>query len=160
MWLSNDESYYDDTRSMAGRGLCAGALAEQLREYVDELPDVVAVTEGPASFVCDLLGAALGSVDWYELAENLLAPDEYVGEIEQRYRVGLTWGEIDTAQEALRRQVDYWTERGTDAPLDFQAECDQIIAGLWELVHRFGDARRIAHGQEPVLGSSDFEALL
>lgn len=82
LWLSNDELYYNETREMAQASHDADEqpweLAQSLREYVESFDEVTAVTEGPASFVCDLLGAALSDVDFSEIAENLLSelPDE------------------------------------------------------------------------------------
>lgn len=82
MWLSNDEGTYIATRELAqemhgdGENIDADDavrdLAEALEAYVDEMPEVTAVTE-TASFVSDLLSAALGEVDWREIAENLLS---------------------------------------------------------------------------------------
>lgn len=77
LWLSNDEGPYNDTRQLAvdAQELLypQTALVDCLKVYVDELPEMTAVTEGPASFITDLLGAALGEVNWFEIAENLLS---------------------------------------------------------------------------------------
>lgn len=81
LWLSNDEGLYNLTREMAREfepeEVAPGVvsvlgLADDLEAFVEELDEVTAVTGGPASLVCDLLGMALRSVDWVEIAENLL----------------------------------------------------------------------------------------
>jgi len=74
LWLSNDEGLYLDTRAMVAesrrKGDPAGRLALNLQEFVDELlPDL------GASFASDLLGYAVGEVDWYEIAENWLSEE-------------------------------------------------------------------------------------
>ena len=92
LWLSNDEGLYNETLAMAQAAVEGIAdddpveraryglpddrvysLANDLREYVEELPEVTAITGGSASFVVDLLGAALSEVDWQEIAANLLS---------------------------------------------------------------------------------------
>ena len=89
LWLSNDEGLYNETRERARAELddtdedapqadriedARGAFSRNLKEWVcDELaPDL------GASFAADLLGYALGEVDWYELAEAWLT-DEVEG---------------------------------------------------------------------------------
>lgn len=80
LWLSNDEGYYNLTREMAETfaadydddAECAWRFAEGLKAFVDDLPEVEAVQSGPATFVVDLLGSALGHVDWAEIAHNFL----------------------------------------------------------------------------------------
>lgn len=83
---------------------------------------------------------------------------------ERKYAVDLTWDDIDNAMMGLRNLI-----RDGEAAIaadiakgrpDFAAEEEQSVAELWELVHRFGDARRVAHGIAPVLGSCDFDDLL
>ena len=79
MWLSNDEGTYLDTLELVrengdgndGRPH-AYEVAEALKSYAEELPEVVAVQE-QASFVSDLFGAAWGEVDWREIADHLIA---------------------------------------------------------------------------------------
>lgn len=81
MWLDNDEGNYHAVRELTSQELesaddepelATRPLAAMLYEYVAELPEVEAVTEGPASFVVDLLGAALSEVNWTEIATNLI----------------------------------------------------------------------------------------
>lgn len=79
LWLESDEGTYEYTRELTRDVLAeheddedyvtVGALAERLREYVDELPEVESVT-GQATLASDLLQAALSEVDWYEIAEH------------------------------------------------------------------------------------------
>ena len=81
LWLDNDRTEYEVTRSKArayriGGALhegrtAAGEFADWLQEYVDETrPEI------PASMWSDLLSAAFSEVNWYEIAENLLAEDD------------------------------------------------------------------------------------
>jgi hypothetical protein len=51
---------YEDTEE-------AHEFAQRLREWVEEFPEVTAVTEN-ASFVSDLLSSALREVHWTEIA--------------------------------------------------------------------------------------------
>lgn len=83
---------------------------------------------------------------------------------DRAYTTRLTWQEIDLAMMGLRNLI-----RDGEAAIaaniaksrpDFAAEEEQSVAELWELVHKFGDARRVAHGIAPVLGISDFDDLL
>ena len=75
LWLSNDPATEAATRSTADawndrtaeQGGTLSELADALRELVASLPNVEAVT-GSASLASDLLGHALDSVEWHELA--------------------------------------------------------------------------------------------
>ena len=79
LWIDNDEGTYTTSREMAanarseeseGTGRMArGTLADSLRDWVtnDLTPDL------GATFAADLLGWALESVDWYEIAEAFLS---------------------------------------------------------------------------------------
>jgi hypothetical protein len=75
LWLSNDEGLYNDVREMARQAVADDepmhVLADQLKSFVDDLAEMTCPgsREG-ASFVTDLLGSALGSVDWHEIATN------------------------------------------------------------------------------------------
>lgn len=76
---------------------------------------------------------------------------------ERLYDVQLTWDEIDDAMMALRaliadgeRHASAASDRGAVYAV---AEEDQSIAALTELLHRLGDARRVAHGEAPVVAS-------
>jgi hypothetical protein len=85
LWLSNDEALYGATRELvdrergmysapyfkamnAGQGAARGQVADALKSWVrDELaPDL------GASFAADLLGYALNTVDWLEIADAWL----------------------------------------------------------------------------------------
>ena len=82
LWIDNEEWSYNETRSQAqvftedpedernGRTV-EGVYADWLKEYVEEtMPDL------GASLWSDLLNAAFGEVDWYEIAENYLSEIE------------------------------------------------------------------------------------
>lgn len=84
LWLDNEQSTYNARRAMAqeawelaGEGdaypgqtrvdSAQGSLARALQAWVEEMmPDL------GASMFSDLLGAALGEVDWWEIAGNYL----------------------------------------------------------------------------------------
>ena len=82
LWLSNDEGLYNYTREMV-EGISAETeqreplsreetiryeVAESIKNFVtdDLTPDL------GATFAADLLGFALGAVDWYEIADAWL----------------------------------------------------------------------------------------
>lgn len=83
LWLSNDEGLYGQVYEMlrppeAVPGESYGeianeqaAIADQLKSFVDELAEQTCPgsREG-ASFVTDLLSAALSEVDWYEIVSS------------------------------------------------------------------------------------------
>jgi hypothetical protein len=74
---------------------------------------------------------------------------------EQRYTVELTWDEIDRAMGALRMEAwKYEDEARARADASFTAEIDQQNAQAWEVIHKLGDARRVAHG-EPLFDPSE-----
>jgi len=65
LWLDNEQGISDEVRGMARRARSVGDLAESLKAMVNgAAPDL------GASFFSDLLNAALGEVDWYEMAES------------------------------------------------------------------------------------------
>ena len=70
LWLANEQPLYEETRYRVGAVMDEGrvAVADAIKGYVvDELaPDL------GASFAADLLGFALASVDWFELADAWL----------------------------------------------------------------------------------------
>lgn len=76
LWLSNDEGIYNMVNEIVSGAVDGDAepdwqkvsVANAIEEFVKDLPEVTVVTE-QASFVSDLLGAALSEVDWYEIAE-------------------------------------------------------------------------------------------
>jgi hypothetical protein len=89
LWLGNDEGLYETVGKMAS-DVCyeitdaayewqtlsdarVAELAEQIASFVDEVAEQTCpgCREG-ASFVSDLLGAALSEVNWREIAENRL----------------------------------------------------------------------------------------
>jgi hypothetical protein len=82
LWLGNDEGLYHATRDLvrdalestsvvSGQRDKVGMVADALQSFVvdDLAPDL------GASFAQDLLSSALGSVDWYEIAESLIEDD-------------------------------------------------------------------------------------
>lgn len=73
LWLDNDEGTYLEVRELAEAEDDVNDLAQTLKAYVDDLAETTCPgsREG-ASFVSDLLGAALSEVDWQEIASNLL----------------------------------------------------------------------------------------
>lgn len=84
LWLNNDEGTYTEIREIVAQrkedateptlvDALAYAAAGDIEHYVDELPEVAAITEGPASFVVDILGTALARVNWEEIAASILA---------------------------------------------------------------------------------------
>lgn len=66
LWLTNDQDTDEDTRRIACRATSDYAAADGLKDYVDELVDILGRPEG---FIADLFGAALSEVDWLELAQ-------------------------------------------------------------------------------------------
>jgi hypothetical protein len=86
LWLSNDEGSYLHVRELGREALAEAeeghdvwtpeqharfTLTDSLREYVEECEPVASVLAG-ASMASDLLGAALSSVDWDEIAAGIL----------------------------------------------------------------------------------------
>jgi len=73
LWLDNEQAEYETTRSKARAYVAEGdetstvRFADWLKDYVDETRP-----ELPASLWSDLLNAAFGEVDWYEIAENYM----------------------------------------------------------------------------------------
>jgi hypothetical protein len=80
LWLDNDQGNYYAVRELLNDddphepGDPAPDLAGRIEAFVDDLAEMTCPgsREG-ASFVSDLLGAALSEVDWDEIAENLLS---------------------------------------------------------------------------------------
>lgn len=76
LWLSNEEGLYHQALELAqeviedqGTDSEALELAETFRNWVDDLcEDICPGSRSGASFVTDLLGAALSEVDWREIA--------------------------------------------------------------------------------------------
>ena len=72
LWLDNDEYLQDMVRTLANGRLGRATAMDILKEYVEEQREEW--KESGASMFDDLLGAALGSVNYYEIIEN--AKDE------------------------------------------------------------------------------------
>ena len=71
LWLQNEPGTEDDCRVISRREINKGgsaySLGEELKHYVEDLmPDL------GASMAADLLSAALGNVDWREIAEHYM----------------------------------------------------------------------------------------
>ncbi len=76
LWMTNEEGLYEDCRRIAKHyPQNRYEVAEHVKGFVEELPDVTAVTDR-ASFVCDLLGYALGQVNWTEIADAFIEDEE------------------------------------------------------------------------------------
>jgi hypothetical protein len=88
LWLDNDEGLYLQAREMVAEARESGAenagvrgwTAEQATRFLlaDALKDWVTDELAPdlgASFAADLLGYALGEVDWDEIAKNYLSEE-------------------------------------------------------------------------------------
>ena len=66
LWIDNEEPSYRYWREVSEDIADANTLAKRLKdEHEEALPNV----EG---FAADLLNAAFGEVDWYEIAESLM----------------------------------------------------------------------------------------
>ena len=63
LWLTNDQDTDQEAREVAAFG------ADALSDWVEEL---VLESVPPSSLASDLLSAALGWVEWYEIAESLI----------------------------------------------------------------------------------------
>lgn len=78
LWLDNEPYTSQEMEEMAKRAIqdqrkqdyrtAGGLLADALKDWVNDefIPDL------GASMAADLLGSAIGSVNWYEIAENIL----------------------------------------------------------------------------------------
>lgn len=66
LWLDNEQGASEEMRDMARRAKSESDLAKQIEAFVDEFkPDLL-----DASMFSDLLNAALGEVDWDEIAAS------------------------------------------------------------------------------------------
>ncbi len=79
LWLSNEEELYRDVRGLvklaaddSDKDEAIAILEDDIREYVESLPEVAAVLEA-GGLVADLL--SLDQVDWRELAESWYAAE-------------------------------------------------------------------------------------
>ncbi len=69
LWMDNDEGLYLHLRDMAqAYGKATAGFADSLKDLVEE-----SAPELEASMYSDLLTHAIGRVDWFEIAENLLS---------------------------------------------------------------------------------------
>lgn len=88
LWLDNDQGLYETVREQLAdldennddNDEIRRELADWLKGFVEDLAEMTCpgVIER-AAFVADLFGAALGEVDWYEIATNKMiefAPEE------------------------------------------------------------------------------------
>ena len=86
LWLRNDEGSYSDVRELTSQALAKAQqghhyltpeehacrlLGDAILEYVESLEPMASILEG-ASMASDLLGAALGEVNWDEIAQYFL----------------------------------------------------------------------------------------
>ena len=69
LWLDNDEGTYNLVREWAHDADGPADLANTLKDYTEEANPLA----DAASVYTDLLGSAIESVDWHEVATTLLA---------------------------------------------------------------------------------------
>jgi hypothetical protein len=87
LWIDNDQGSYTYARELMDGAEPnatsvayaldrdpAGVLADALKDWQEEcMYDWEEIDSRPASVFTDLLHAAFGEVDWYEIAENYLS---------------------------------------------------------------------------------------
>lgn len=66
LWLTNEECYYHELRSIVKNFDTTDEQAEELEQYVRFIVDTV----DRVGIMSDLLSTSLGRVNWYEIAEN------------------------------------------------------------------------------------------
>ena len=66
LWLTNDEGSNRQLERMARRADDTSDLAQSIKAWVEEM-----MPELDNGLAADLLNAALGEVDWYEIAKDL-----------------------------------------------------------------------------------------
>jgi 7-cyano-7-deazaguanine synthase in queuosine biosynthesis len=67
LWIDNDQGFQELIFEMGRDAKDTSAFADSIKEFIEEMaPDL------EASMFSDLLNAALGEVDWYELADSYL----------------------------------------------------------------------------------------
>lgn len=73
LWLDNDEYLCNELQPALARQSKGNVydLAKALKEYVTD-PENGLIPDIPNGLASDLLNAALGEVDWYEMAESIL----------------------------------------------------------------------------------------
>ncbi len=79
LWLDNEQGSSEEVRSMARRARSVGDLAEQIKGMV-----MIWAPDLGASMFSDLLNAALGEVDWYEMAESYYEEEHEDDEAEEK----------------------------------------------------------------------------
>jgi hypothetical protein len=82
LWIDNSEGsqrhWREEARECLARDLdetgdCVSELSERLKsEFHDAVHDLLEGARASASVFADLLGASLGEVDWYEIAESII----------------------------------------------------------------------------------------
>lgn len=75
LWIGN-EQYTDEQARELCDGLDKYDAGQELKEFVESMPDVEPVLEN-ASMASDLLGAALSEVNWSSIAEHYI--DDLIG---------------------------------------------------------------------------------
>ena len=83
LWLENERPIYDQARAVTAEvaeqlgedEAPAVTLGDQLRELIEEADEVYAITgpDAEQGHAADLIGCALGRVDWRELGAHFLA---------------------------------------------------------------------------------------
>ena len=68
LWLDNDEYTYNSVREWADDADGPSGLAETLKGFIEEANPLA----GSASVFTDLMGSALDSVNWLEIARTIL----------------------------------------------------------------------------------------
>lgn len=85
-WAETARELWDTTEDIADRSVHARILlADRLKdEHEQSKDDILSNSQMTSSVWADLLGAALGSVNWFEIADSLLTDADVVGYEEQR----------------------------------------------------------------------------
>jgi hypothetical protein len=90
LWLSNDEYTYDSVRELLSN---SSDRATDLKEYVKQLEEMTNDVLSQANMFSDLLGAALASVNWYEIVDHWV---EDLPETVECYECGDTTEDTDS----------------------------------------------------------------
>lgn len=80
LWLDNERSTYEAIRELVVKGGEAYVIGDYIKGIVEEINE--SNLQGRASLTNDLVNAAMGEVDFREIAQNLLneAKEEIKGE--------------------------------------------------------------------------------
>jgi len=77
LWIDNDQGTYEEARRIVRaeidrdeEGVALWRVVDALKEWAEELFIDPVTEDGPAGLHVDLLRAAWGEVDWYEIARN------------------------------------------------------------------------------------------